>query len=233
MKIALGGSLSTLVSIITIAAPSHAISLGKYTFGAPSSLLPLGNGFTTSPSNVNSGVTLSNFTQGGGLTNVGFGAGNPLLSGYGIRASGWNNQATDYFTFTIAALTGKKLTINSLNLDSARVLGPTTLQIRSSLDNYANVLASTGVGTDALGVQYVTSNLALTGLTNLTTPITFRIFGTGTPFPNTNPNAKFLALDNVELMGEVKAVPTPALLPGLVGMGIVAFRKRKKAEIAE
>lgn len=37
-------------------------------------------------------------------------------------------------------------------------------------------------------------------------------------------------LDNVRIATKATAVPTPALLPGLIGMGVAAFRKRRKAQ---
>jgi len=215
-KLVSGTAIGTLIAVATLAAPSDAASLGKYTFG------PVG-GFTTNATGVDPSVTFSAFSQGGGLTNVGSTlVGNPLLA---IRASGWNGDATDFFAFTVAANAGKQLTINSLKLDSARFGGPTGLQIRSSLDSFDSVLASTGVGTGILGTSFASANLVLAGLTNLTAPVTFRIVGIGTP--TGFPNARFLTLDNVELDGAVTAVPTPALLPALMGLGVAAIRKRK------
>ena len=39
-------------------------------------------------------------------------------------------------------------------------------------------------------------------------------------------------LGDVTLAGDPAAVPTPALLPGLIGMGIAAIRKRSQSEVA-
>jgi hypothetical protein len=213
--------LGSAIGLVALAAPSQAASLGKYTFGTPSLSLP-SFGFSTSPTGVATGVSLSNFTAGAGLTNFGGSllVGNPA---YGVGASNWNGQATDYFEFTLTPDAGKVVTVNSIALDRVRVLGPRDLQIRSSLDGFGSVLNSTSVGNSL-------ANAVLPFSVSSAAPITFRILGTGTPTGIISPNLRFLVLDNVELDGDIAAVPTPALLPGLVGLGVAALRKRKAAE---
>jgi hypothetical protein len=213
--------LGSAIGLVALAAPSQAASLGKYTFGTPT-FSPPSFGFSTSPTGVAPGVSLSDFTAGAGLTIPLGGAsivGNPV---YGIGASNWNGEATDYFEFTLTPDPGKKVTVNSLALDSVRIFGPRDLEIRSSLDNFAAVLGSTSVNSSF-------TNTVLPLSLSSSASIIFRILGTNTPTTG-NQNLRFLILDNVELDGniaDIAAVPTPALLPGLVGIGVAAWRKRK------
>jgi hypothetical protein len=219
--------LGSAIGLVALATPSQAASLGKYTFGTPTFSRP-SFGFSTSPTGVATGISLSDFTAGAGLTIPLGGAsivGNPV---YGIAASNWNGEATDYFEFTLTPDSGKTVTVNSLALDRRRSgfllpSGPTSLSIFSSSNGFASALNSASVGTSL-------ANVVLPFSISSSAPITFRILATGAPA--TTPNLRFLFLDNVELDGsiaDIAAVPTPALLPGLVGLGVAAWRKRKGA----
>ncbi|MFM7447257.1 MAG: PTPA-CTERM sorting domain-containing protein [Leptolyngbyaceae cyanobacterium] len=99
-------------------------------------------------------------------------------------------------------------------------------------------------------VSYVTSNPGYLGNPNPGVPSVNEYFafvnffaGTGTDFDRivfTNSSAiSFFESDNHTIAetfnntpGDPLVVPTPALLPGLIGMGVAAWRKRK-AEAAE
>jgi hypothetical protein len=223
--------LGSAIGVVVLAAPSQAASLdkslGKYTFGTPTLSFP-SFGFSPSATGVATGVSLSDFTAGEDLDFVGGSlfVGNPA---WGIRASNWNGQEDDYFEFILTPDAGKTVTVNTISLDRARtgglIPGPNSLSIFSSLNNFTSPLISTTVGTTLSNIV-----LPLSGLNSLTSPIKFRIVATGAS--ERNSSLKALFLDNVELKGSVAAVPTPALLPGLVGLGVAALRKRK-GEAAE
>ncbi|MBD2330109.1 PTPA-CTERM sorting domain-containing protein [Alkalinema sp. FACHB-956] len=214
------------LAVVGAGQASHAATLGGYAFEpAPGS--PNATG-------VAPGLTFSPFEYvGDGTTNypVGYDPSNPPQNngGKSFSADSFspdstidinNPNADDYFKFSIAADPGYTFNLTALNF-VAQPNGnaaPTTIQIRSSLDNFASTLFDGALGPKN---EWTPFNIPL-ALQNLTA-ITFRFYPYG---ENTNNGAKNLDIDNVGVQGE--AIPTPALLPGMIGLGMGLLRKRKQ-----
>jgi hypothetical protein len=207
-------------AIGTCASAGHAASLGGYTFGTGAGDLL--------PSGVASGVTFSDFSYSGdGGTNFpsGNGAGKAYsVNGFSDDETIDNSPGDGYFAFTIAPTTGNKLTLDDLKFDVQPNGndGPTSLFVRYSTDSFTSF-------TQVLNQTDITKNNWQTLTANLsgamfTSPVAFRIYGY-----NTGPGkADNLDIDNVLVNGSTAKVPTPALLPGLLGLGAGILRKRKQ-----
>ncbi|HEX8269891.1 MAG TPA: choice-of-anchor D domain-containing protein [Flavobacterium sp.] len=90
------------------------------------------------------------------------------------NASGWNTPTidlNDYFEFTLTPNAGYKIDFTSfVYTGQASGTGPTTVVFRSSVDGYSsNISTATVTGT--------TINLAAAAYQNITSAITFRIYG--------------------------------------------------------
>lgn len=214
--------------------PAHALTLGTYNFDTN----------TGAPSGVDSNLTFSNFTATG-LTAVtggavpGFSTG---VAGSAINYSNWATGAIDpnskYYSFTVTPSSGTQISLNSLVFAAQRsTQGPQTIEIRSSVDNYAASLTFTAPippGTAAIANPSFTSytvSLASPSLQNLTSDVTFRIYGY-----NTGATGGTLRLDNVVLDGTMQPVAVPfGFTPiwGLAANGVVfglrKLRKRTKS----
>jgi len=95
-------------------------------------------------------------------------------------------------------------------------------------------------GTTPPGVYRVGSRFVASGV-----PITVRpfTFATGVPtssgtvtvgtFPGTSITGQSLSTNNANVQLALPAIPTPALLPGLIGMGIATIRKRQEQRLTE
>ncbi len=152
------------------------------------------------------------------------------------RANGFATGATlntsnnDYFTFTITANTGYQIDFSDFTFNGQRVgFGPTSLVLRSSVDNYANNIGSV-ITTSTSGTNY-TIDLSGTDFQNVT-DITFRLYGYNALMPNGQ-----YSINNYQINGTVEpvvAVPEPQSL-SLVGVGSVLMfgflrRTRKEAD---
>ncbi len=215
-------AITTLIfsGIVTTTAslPAHSLTLGSYIF----------DGDVLTPIGVDSNVTFTNFGTGPGInpTGSGFAAGNPA-SGKAINYSSWSTltfDANDYYTFTIAPISGKQMTLTTLLMDAQRSgTGPSTLEVRSSLDNYTTIISSVNPPTlfgslsTPLGIPFG----------NLTTPVTFRIYG----YAATGAGGT-LRLDNVSLDGSTANIaPVPFTFTpvwGIVTWSIVALRRSRQ-----
>jgi hypothetical protein len=218
IAVATVGAVATLG---TFASVTHAANLGGYTFDAQPGF-PNGSPVAT---NVDPGLSFTDFSSSG-VTNFNFIAGNNP-PGRAISAQDWSASfdLSKYFTFTISPLpTTSSFSITSFGLDARRGgNGPQSIQVRTSLDSYANPIATFLNVDNNSWTSYSASSL---NLGPLSSPINFRIYGyDGT---GTSGNNSQLSLDNVSVHGSVVPVPTPALLPGLVGLGAGVLRKRKQ-----
>lgn len=206
--------------------PADAANIGGYDFGVASDP---GN-FTPSATGVAPGLEFSDFSSNN-VTIVNGVSGNPPAGGNrAISAQDWTDalDLSKYFTFTITPLpTTQSFSLSSLSFDARRGgNGPESIQIRSSNDGYATALGT--FTNQVVNNDWTTLSINSLGLESLTQAITFRIYGYDAK--NVSGNSSGLSLDNVFVHGDVTSVPTPALLPGLVGMGIAALRKRKQQE---
>lgn len=142
-------------------------SIGTYAFtGSPGTL---------APSNLNPNVnftnmSLSTITQNSNVSNV-F-TGNPSSGTWGTAFS-----STRYLQFTITPDAGFLLNIYSFDMQVFRSsAGATNYAVRSSIDGYANDLASGSVSTSATAIPTL---VVLSPAFNNLTSITFRIYGWG------------------------------------------------------
>ncbi len=205
------------------AAPAQALELGKYNFDLA------GTGGTLAPSTTAPGVTLSNFSYSGSATPT-FSTGNPS-TGDAYSASAWTT-ATNFFSFVLTP-GADPVSLTSILVDAqSSGTGPATVNLRSSLDGFASVIAS---GTSGNGSFAPTNTFNLnSAFSNLTNSVTFRIVGVGPTSANGGALASTgtLRVDNVTINGDVAtAVPTPALLPALIGFGASIVRKRKQETV--
>ncbi|MEP0980551.1 hypothetical protein NC980_08285, partial [Leptolyngbya sp. AS-A5] len=130
-----------------------------------------------------------------------------------------------YATFEIAPNTGRSMNFNTLSFDGRRSpTGSQLVQVRSSRDNYAAVLATFSLPVSDV---FYPLSLAFTGtdFQNLTTSVSFRIYGY-----NATAGAGTLRFDNVVLDGTTQAAtPVPfGFTPiwGIAANGVV-FGLRK------
>ncbi len=137
----------------------------------------------------------------------------------------------EYFEFTIAPNAGYSFTPTSFVFNWERTgTGPNALTMRSNADNYSSNL---GTILDLPTSNASDQTLVISGIANVTSVTTFRLYGYGA---TTSPgNGGFDAPSdavNITLNGSVTAVPEPAsialLALGTVGV-VVQHRRRKKA----
>lgn len=227
MKQVLIGALAMgamTIGSLTKVDSAEAASLGGYDFGAsPGTLTPT----IISPP----GVTFSNFSYvGTGVTR--------FESGVTRRAYAANNFSNDdiidindsdsdgYFTFNLTPDSNKLVSLSEFQF-STRANGaaaPQNVLVKYSLDNFASNLFSTAIQKNSW------QDWSFSLSDSFTQTVSFRIYGFNTGLGV----ADNLRIDDVLLSGSVAdiptPVPTPALLPGLVGLGLTALRRRKQAQ---
>lgn len=130
----------------------------------------------------------------------------------------WNRSVAqisqaNYFSFTVSAAAGYQLDLSSLSFAVRSVGGPSSFQVRSSLDNYASSIGGGGVSGTWSSSGAI--DLGAAAFQDLST-ITFRIYGFG---DGNNGNGSYFLIDDVSLDG-VAAVPEPVTVAlGLFGLG--------------
>lgn len=201
-SISIATSLGLGLSLVS--ATAEAAVLGKYTF----------EGETLAPSEVTGGVTFSNFSYSGDGT-LSFPSGNAPTAQDSISANRWLTDG-DFFEFSVAAGTAL---ITSLDLELRRSpTGPQKVSAFFSLDDFA----SRTLLDEIFPTENTFSNFNIDFGPGFTGNVAFRFFG-----DDATNNSGTLRIDNVTINGEPAAVPTPALLPGLIGFGLSLARKRK------
>jgi hypothetical protein len=134
-------------------------------------------------------------------------------------ASGWNGQATDYFSFTVDPDPGYEVSFSSIDFSAQRSNnGPTSAVIEYSLDGgntFQPVGSALTINTSATGYSIDTSELQQ--FQDLADPITFRLYGTGA-----KNSGGTLSINNYSFNGTVEAVPEPQSL-ALIGVGSLAM----------
>jgi hypothetical protein len=209
-----------LIAAVGAVAPVQAASLGSYTFPSAGD---------NSPSGVDPNLTLSDFTRGSGLL------GGTFLGGTG--AIRWTTDVSpdpnDFFSFTATVASGYQLSLNTLALQLYRVglpvVGsgaPRNWEVGASVNGGAITSLDSGALTGVNTANNINVNLASLG--TVTSPVQFFIYGF-----RANNGAGILGADNVQLDGTVNSVPTPAMLPAMIGFGVGILRKRKSAKLAE
>lgn len=123
------------------------------------------NPYTTGQT-VDANITVSGIGRGTGI------AGSNANDRY--NASGWSTGAidlNDYFTFTLTPSLGYEIDFVSLVYTSqASGTGPTNFAVRSSIDGFSSNIATPAVGG-------ATIDLSAASYQNITTAITFRVYG--------------------------------------------------------
>jgi hypothetical protein len=180
--------------------------------------------------------------------------GDPLARGSGlagstasnsISASGWNGQATDYFSLGFTVAPGYSVDLTSLYIGTrSSNTGPGTLGLFYSGDGFATNLFSFN---QAPGGNFVNSIVDLSALPNLTGSVEFRIFQVGTNAANggaTGSSGTFRLAAyfdsgtfdrNLQFTGDVSTavIPEPSAawlaIFGLAGLGTLARRVRTAA----
>jgi len=124
----------------------------------------------TAGQTVDSNITVSGIGRGSGITGN---AGNDRYN-----ATAWSNSALDpddYYTFSLTPNANYKINLSSFEFTLQRSsTGPTNYALRSSLDNFASDITT---GAFPMTAALQTVNLSGSGFQNITTAITFRIYG--------------------------------------------------------
>jgi hypothetical protein len=226
-KVAIG-SIAATASVGIFASSSQAAALGGYTF----------TGSSPSASGVATGLTFSDFTYvGSGTVNNPDGIGASPDKSFSANSFSPDSSidptidaaspnGDDYFQFEITANAGYTFSLDNLGFFAKRNgnASPTEFQVRSSVNGFDPFVDDQNLDPKNGWESYNTS-LSFNNLTN----IRLRLY----PYGGNNGNADNIDIDNVSVQGSVTrtAVPTPALLPGLVGLGAGLLRKRKQAEL--
>ena len=208
--------------LVAVAMPSaNADIISADNLGGPitSSIIPLKT-TDTDPNVTASGIA------------IGTGLGAATANGR-YNASGWTTggtiDANDYFTFTLDANDGYKIDYSSFIFTGQGNGGPRLLQLEYSLDGNAfqpvgGVLTATTNNTrkdyfiDLSGAQFQ----------NLTTPVTFRLYGY-----NTVNSAGLFSINSYSINGYVDTAPEPGTM-ALLGVGSVlmgGYLRRTRKEV--
>jgi hypothetical protein len=198
-----------------------------------------GSQASTAASGAAAQVTGSALVRGAGL--VGNAAANS------INASGWNGQATDYFSFGFAVTDGHLVDLDSLYIGTrASGTGPGTLGLFYSGDGFSTSLATFD---QAPGGSFLNSVVDLDALPDLSGNVEFRLRQIGTAAANggaTGGAGTFRVTGyfvagvfdrNAQFTGSVSAIPEPGsnamLLAGLAAVGVVVRRRRSRPALAD
>jgi hypothetical protein len=166
----------------------------------------------------------------------------------GYQANRWNGNTADnlrnFFQFGLTPQSGTRMSLTQMFFNHMRrsESGPSTWELRSSLDGYGAAIASGSIaylaaeGDSWLSPPYLSTIDFGAQFTDLSDPIMFRLYAYGSSQWNS-----VWRVDNVELEGTVSSqfqtsgaggnpltpVPTPAALPALVGFGWGLWRQRR------
>jgi predicted extracellular nuclease len=198
-------NLTALIGLGFFSPASYAALLGQYTFGTGAAADA--NASNLAPSSVANNLSFSDFGSGSGVTNPstntnGFASGNPTPA---IIRSNWGSSFTnnDYFNFSVTPTNSSTINLSDLAFNAQRSSsqGPTQIEIRSSVDNYAVAIASSSSIPTSITSSPLSFNLS--SLTNISQPLDLRIYSYGA-----SGSSGTLRLDNVQLNGDV-GTPTP------------------------
>lgn len=172
-------------------------------------------------------ATVSAMSRGSGI-------GTNTTAGWFV-ASAWTTStsldANDYFEFTITPSSGYQLSLTSLTLDERRSLtGIRSWAVRSSSNNFGSDLGNFSVPDNDL--TRTGQSTSLNSLTDITTALTFRIYGY-----SSEAGGGTWRIDNVTLNGSISAIPEPstyAVIFGIVALaGAIIQRRRSKGRLSQ
>ncbi|MFM7152111.1 MAG: hypothetical protein ACKO23_19970, partial [Gemmataceae bacterium] len=128
------------------------------------------------------GLSAGNLTRGPDL-------GSPSVSDISVNnvmaSDSWNSEVGDYLEFSISPNAGVNFSISQMDIGNRRAPnpnffpganGPVNMSLRSSLDNYGSDLANF-TSNSSMGLTTITGFIY--SLSNLSSTVTFRIFGSG------------------------------------------------------
>ena len=188
-------NLTALIGLSIFAPSTQAVLLGQYTFE---------NNSLAASDVVSSNLNFSSFSADTGLSGSGFAQGNPVTGSAIIRtnwsaSSNYSPSNNQNFFFSVTP-SSTSINVTDLTFDARRsATGPANLYVSSSIDNYSSAVSLTS----STNFTTLTANLA--NLSSITTPITFKVSGTG----STNSGGT-LRLDNVQLNGTVGQFVPPS-----------------------
>ncbi|GAA4420104.1 hypothetical protein GCM10023187_55050 [Nibrella viscosa] len=193
-----GSATATVAVSGTVSAtttPPAAATLATWTF----------EGDVNTPTTVAANTSAGNAAFGTGVTSVTYVGGSP---GRAYTAAGWSASTSvvtsdnDYLEFTVAPAANYTLDLTTITVAMQRSgTGPANVALRSSADDYASNIgnvASPGNG------SFANASFTLTGLTNRTSPTTFRLYGYGST--GTGGTLRF---DNLTVIGTVNSAGPP------------------------
>jgi hypothetical protein len=190
----------TATQTLTVTAVAANIFSNPITGTNPNTSNPYTNGQI-----VNSNITVSGIGRGSGITGA--------SANDRYTASGWNSTSldiNDYFEFTLTPNSGYTISFeNFIYTGQASGTGATTVALRSSLDSFGSNIGSatvTGTTISLSGVSYQ----------NITTPITFRLYGWGASAAGGT-----FSVNSFQFNGFVTPLPAPAITSDLTASGTV------------
>lgn len=229
-------AIATLIfssTALSTTLPAHALTIARYDFGSTGEE-------TLAPTTTNSDVAASSFgTNGITAASGGYAAGVGGNPNRAINYQGWALNPVEgiptgvintnkYYTFTITPNSGISMSFNTLTFAARRSgQGPQTIEVRASPDNYVATLSTLTPGNGNFNTtpSPLSTNLSGAAFQNLTTAVTFRIYGYQADDANGT-----LRLDNVVLDGTTQAaVPVPFGFTPIWGIAVngVVFGLRK------
>lgn len=211
-----------LLSWFSTATSSEAAIITQWDFtGEP------GNQASTVGSSLVVGLSVGDLTRGAGI--------NVLSTANSMNSSSWTTSNTidsnDYYQFSLAPTVGHAMSLGSVAFAERRSsTGIRTFELRSSLDGFATAIPGTMIGVPDDDLVRDQSLLLGTPFTNLTTGVTFRLYGYsaesggGTWRLQNHSTFAGLVLD-----GTVTAVPEPSTI-GILGLlsGTWWWRNRRR-----
>ena len=214
-----------LLLCFSIAKSSDAAIIAQWDFtGQP------GNQVSTVGSSLIAGLTVGDLTRGSGVS----------LSSTtnSVNSSAWTTSSgidpNDYYQFSLAPTAGYGVSLASVAFAERRSLtGIRTFELRSSLDSFAAAIPGTITGVPDDDLVRNQPLLLGTPFTNLTTEVTFRLYGysaesgAGTWRLQNHTTFGGLVLD-----GTVVAVPEPSTIAILVLLsGTWWWRDRRRQKV--
>jgi hypothetical protein len=237
----LRASLFALIALAVVSTrPAQAVLVTWNTFGNAGT--ETSEPSTSLDANLVGTATSVNLTLGPGVIGAGnanrFGGNNWWDSGDTVSGQTLADAIADndYISFTIAPDPGFTFTATSLVFSWDRSnTGPNSLTLRSSADTFAADLGSVTGMTASLTTG---NTLTISGLTDIASSTTFRLYGYGVGNTATAGTGGFdtgSSVNNVVLNGSTAAVPEPTafLYGGVIVTGLCAWRFRQKRRLEQ
>ena len=180
----------------------------------------------TSPSSILSRGTGAALPGGAGSNNFG-------ASGFDAASLAAAITADDYFSFSITASSGFTMSLTNLEFNMQRTTsGPTNAAVLPSTGGFSDgsEISSYTVSTATGGGD---QSIVLSGMTNLSGSVEFRIYGWGGGSGTTDKfRFRNLSSGDLEITGTTaSAVPEPASFAGMMGvfvLGFISVRRRRR-----